>query len=131
MAIKRLLTTVCHLVLCRLHKNRKKVTVGVSQVSSCSHVSESCVQALPLAPRVPVEICELIIDIVAASVGGGWLTRIGDPWWRTLVACALTCRVWYARAQTHRLKIVELRGRENVSMLYNLLRDDPRLKATV
>ncbi|EPS95945.1 hypothetical protein FOMPIDRAFT_1087027, partial [Fomitopsis schrenkii] len=81
-------------------------------------------------PRLPVEICELVIDIVAAFVDG-WDPHSDAPWRETLAACALTCRVWYAHAQRHRLKVVNLRGRNDVTILCNLLRDVPRLKVSV
>ncbi|KAI0729234.1 hypothetical protein C8Q72DRAFT_829805 [Fomitopsis betulina] len=119
-AIKWTLATIFHLVLSRQHRTRREGLFGLNfKITPKKAVL-----------RLPVEICELIIDIVAEYVGG-WVPRSGDPWWRTLVSCALTCRDWYARAQHHRLKIVELRDRSDVTMLYNLLRGTPRLKATV
>ncbi|EIW65384.1 uncharacterized protein TRAVEDRAFT_42755 [Trametes versicolor FP-101664 SS1] len=49
--------------------------------------------------RIPIELCESIMDAVSEheALQFDWL--VGLEWQDTLCACALTCRAWRARAQ--------------------------------
>ena len=58
------------------------------------------------SPQLPIEICERIIDWIAAAPQEEYDSLFGIPFedlnaWETLRACALTCRAWTPRARLH------------------------------
>lgn len=88
-------------------------------------------------PRLPLELCEDIIDIVAlyAQVYGSGGVDYGmfyvSDWRFTLVACALTCKAWHLRALYHLHSSVWLSTRENVRYLFERCRAHPDLQTAV
>jgi len=60
-------------------------------------------------PRIPIEVCELIIDACAHDV------EVEDRWLpaRTLLACALTCTAWVPRSLMNLYRTVVLCGDNN------------------
>jgi len=82
-------------------------------------------------PRVPLEICEEIINLVAMHIDEAVWFPEQDPWRRTLLSCALVCRAWHYHSHPYLQQFVELRDRARVMSLSKLLRDKPRLSQVV
>ncbi|KAH9931214.1 uncharacterized protein B0H18DRAFT_952748 [Fomitopsis serialis] len=85
----------------------------------------------PSIPRLPVEVCERIIDSIAA----GWDTRYadakGEPHLTTLTSCALVCQDWYFLTWYHLRQRIHLRDRKDVLSLSKTLRAKPRLREVI
>ncbi|KZT65689.1 hypothetical protein DAEQUDRAFT_513279 [Daedalea quercina L-15889] len=76
------------------------------------------------APRLPFEVWERIIDLIAGNARRHWNLR-NSHWWTTLLACALACKTLYSRAQWHLRGNVLLKDRSDVVSLSRLLRANP------
>ncbi|KAH8103022.1 hypothetical protein BXZ70DRAFT_1006192 [Cristinia sonorae] len=76
-------------------------------------------------PLLPTEICEMVIDYIAASKGDA--NRTG-----TLMACAQVCRAWYSRSRSHLLDKICIRDLETVEQVNDFfLKTHPKLKCCV
>ncbi|KZT67548.1 hypothetical protein DAEQUDRAFT_713332 [Daedalea quercina L-15889] len=82
-------------------------------------------------PRVPLEVCQEIIDVVGAHARSDPDSAEHEPFciqyivvdWRpTLVACASVCKAWHVRSLRHLLVQVWLSSRRQIVSLSNLLR---------
>lgn len=80
--------------------------------------------------RMPIEIWERIIDIIAENVDRQW-SLLDSPQWKTLISCALTCKTMYDRARWHLRRDVNLRNRTDVASFSRLLRTTPYLRQTM
>ncbi|KAH9926009.1 uncharacterized protein B0H18DRAFT_359947 [Fomitopsis serialis] len=90
--------------------------------------SEGSSQGLSIS-RLPVEVCERIIDHIATGWNIGY-TR-GDPHLTTLISCALVCQDWYYLTWYHLRQRIHLRDRKDVLSLSKTLRERPRLREVV
>jgi len=72
----------------------------------------------PPVPELPLEVYELIIDLV-------WPDR------ETLLACALTCRAWHERSRHNLFARIELCNFDQLSRYTAQLAADPGLGATL
>lgn len=77
--------------------------------------------------RLPVEVWECIIDIIASKTKRNWDLR-NSPWWRTLHSCALTYRMLHDRARWHLSGSVRISSRDDVVSLSKALRREPHLR---
>ncbi|KAH9922422.1 uncharacterized protein B0H18DRAFT_1018290 [Fomitopsis serialis] len=80
--------------------------------------------------RMPIEIWERIIDLMAENVNRHWSLR-RSPQWKTLISCALTCKALYNRARWHLRGNIILRNRADVTSFSRLLRTTPYLRQTM
>ncbi|KAI0353192.1 hypothetical protein OH77DRAFT_1427587 [Trametes cingulata] len=62
--------------------------------------------------RLPIELCETIIDLIRPGDLDDWKTFPEES--RALRACALVCRAWRPRAQFNLWRAVVLRPRERI-----------------
>ncbi|KAH9930343.1 uncharacterized protein B0H18DRAFT_1117025 [Fomitopsis serialis] len=86
----------------------------------------------PSIPRLPVEVCERIIDHVAAGVNLGYhFLMKGEPHLSTLTSCALVCQDWYYLSWYHLRQRIYLRDRKDVLSLSKTLRAKPRLREVI
>ncbi|KAH9925336.1 uncharacterized protein B0H18DRAFT_384711 [Fomitopsis serialis] len=85
----------------------------------------------PSTPRLPVEVCERIIDHVAMGVDFGWPSMKGQLHLATLTTCALVCQDWYFLTWYHLHQRIYLRDRQSVLSLSKTLRGRPRLHEVV
>ncbi|KAH9921299.1 uncharacterized protein B0H18DRAFT_564946 [Fomitopsis serialis] len=84
----------------------------------------------PFIPRLPVEVCERIIDHLAT----GWDikdTRAKSQHLSTLASCALVCQDWYYLTWYHLHQRMYLRDRKDVLSLSRTLRARPRLREVI
>ena len=77
--------------------------------------------------RLPSEVWERIIDIVASKIQRDWDIR-NCAWWQALYSCALTCHVLHSRAQWHLGGNVQIMNRDDVVSLSQRLRREPYLR---
>ncbi|KAF8909498.1 hypothetical protein CPB85DRAFT_750346 [Mucidula mucida] len=81
-------------------------------IASCSFKSSaSSANTAQLIMSLPQEILDLIIDYVALL----------PPRYKTLEACALTCRSFYPRTLTCRFRHVNITGRNNIAPFINAM----------
>ncbi|KAH9929773.1 uncharacterized protein B0H18DRAFT_174328 [Fomitopsis serialis] len=85
----------------------------------------------PSNSRLPVEVCEQIIDYIAAGWDMGYTVRKGEPHLSTLTSCALVCQDWYYLTWYHLRQIIHLRDRKDVLSLSKTLRAKPRLREVI
>ncbi|KZT68803.1 hypothetical protein DAEQUDRAFT_657825, partial [Daedalea quercina L-15889] len=81
-------------------------------------------------PRLPLEVCEEIIDCVAARLDALWSPE-KDPWRQTLLSCGFVCRAWHRYALFYLRQCVKLRDRQQVVSLAKSLRDEPHFRRAV
>ncbi|KAH9840766.1 uncharacterized protein C8Q71DRAFT_422415 [Rhodofomes roseus] len=82
--------------------------------------------------RLPLELCEMIIDSIAYSgltEGRGYWAQ--SEWRNALLACAFVCRAWHLRSMFHLHKSVQLANRKQVVSLSKRLRQHQDLQAAV
>ncbi|KAI0350551.1 hypothetical protein OH77DRAFT_1065679 [Trametes cingulata] len=60
-------------------------------------------------PRVPIELCECIIDFC-----DDWQSRFDPARVRDLLSCALTCQDWLPRSRLHLYRAVRIRTRKQL-----------------
>lgn len=77
----------------------------------------------PFTRTLPTEICERIINFVAAMEDKSRL--------QTLCSCALTCRSWLSRSRFHLFRTVVLRSNSQLSCLARTLKDSPLICKSV
>ena len=82
------------------------------------------------APRLPLELCEAVIDAVALHAqphaSNMYYSLLGSKLARgraTLVACAFVCKAWHARCLVHLLSSVWISDRQQVLSLFRRLRE--------
>ncbi|KAH9931264.1 uncharacterized protein B0H18DRAFT_102100 [Fomitopsis serialis] len=86
----------------------------------------------PSIPRLPVEVCERIIDHVATGVNLVYrFIMKGEPHLTTLTSCALVCQDWYYLTWYHLRQRVYLRDRKDVLSLSKTLHAKPRLREVI
>ncbi|KAH9926864.1 uncharacterized protein B0H18DRAFT_1210784 [Fomitopsis serialis] len=85
----------------------------------------------PSIPRLPVEVCERIIDHIATGVDLKYAFLTSEPHLSTLVSCALVCQDWYYLTWYHLRQRIHLRCREDVLSLSKTLRERPRLREAI
>ncbi|KAH9910315.1 uncharacterized protein B0H18DRAFT_1105035 [Fomitopsis serialis] len=85
----------------------------------------------PSIPRLPVEVCERIIDYIAAGCNTGYIRTKGEPHLITLTSCALVCQDWYSLTWYHLRQCIYLRDRKDVLSLSKTLRAKPRLREVI
>ncbi|KAH9915639.1 uncharacterized protein B0H18DRAFT_92212 [Fomitopsis serialis] len=101
----------------------ESITTAVSTSEGSSHG--------PSIPRLPVEVCERIIDHVAAGWDTGYVVAKGEPHLTTLTSCALVCQDWYYLTWYHLRQRIHLRDRTDVLSLSKMLRAKPRLREVI
>ncbi|KAH9915649.1 uncharacterized protein B0H18DRAFT_92597 [Fomitopsis serialis] len=101
----------------------ESITTAVSTSEGSSHG--------PAIPRLPVEVCERIIDYVAAGWDTGYPIAKGEPHLTTLTSCALVCQDWYFLTWYHLRQRIHLRDRTDVLSLSKTLRAKPRLREVI
>ncbi|KAH9931217.1 uncharacterized protein B0H18DRAFT_100219 [Fomitopsis serialis] len=84
-----------------------------------------------LIPRLPVEVCERIIDYIAAGWNTEYVFEKGEPHLTALISCALVCQDWYFLTWYHLRQRIHLRDRKDVLSLSKTLRAKPRLREVV
>ncbi|KAH9931280.1 uncharacterized protein B0H18DRAFT_1208961 [Fomitopsis serialis] len=82
-------------------------------------------------PRLPVEVCERIIDHIAVGWKKGYFITKGEPYLSTLASCALVCQDWYYLTWYHLRQRVYLRDRKDVLSLSKTLSAKPRLREVI
>ncbi|KAH9931232.1 uncharacterized protein B0H18DRAFT_100720 [Fomitopsis serialis] len=85
----------------------------------------------PAISRLPVEVCERIIDYLAAGWDTGYVVAKGEPHLTALTSCALVCQDWYFLTWYHLRRRVHLRDRTDVLSLSKTLRAKPRLREVI
>ncbi|KAH9931228.1 uncharacterized protein B0H18DRAFT_929701 [Fomitopsis serialis] len=85
----------------------------------------------PAISRLPVEVCERIIDYLAAGWDTGHVVAKGEPHLTTLTSCALVCQDWYYLTWYHLRQRIHLRDRTDVLSLSKTLRAKPRLREVI
>lgn len=81
----------------------------------------------PTPPRLPIELCELIID----TLGHDYTGWAHDADGRALQSCALVSRAWRPRAQLHLFAHIAVNSFPALERLACALRADPALRAFV
>ncbi|KAH9931258.1 uncharacterized protein B0H18DRAFT_861024, partial [Fomitopsis serialis] len=82
-------------------------------------------------PRLPVEVCERIIDHIAAGMMLAYRYVGGELHLSTLTSCALVCQDWYYLTWYHLRQRIHLRDRKDVLSLSKTLRAKPRLREVI
>ncbi|KAH9931235.1 uncharacterized protein B0H18DRAFT_929710 [Fomitopsis serialis] len=82
-------------------------------------------------PRLPVDVCERIIDYIAAGWNMDYLIAKGEPHLTALTSCALVCQDWYYLTWYHLRQHIHLRDRKDVLSLSKTLRAKPRLREVI
>ncbi|KAH9915645.1 uncharacterized protein B0H18DRAFT_92367 [Fomitopsis serialis] len=85
----------------------------------------------PAISRLPVEVCERVIDYVAAGWDMSYVDAKGEPHLTTLTSCALVCQDWYYLTWYHLRQRIHLRDRTDVLSLSKTLRAKPRLREVI
>ncbi|KAH9915659.1 uncharacterized protein B0H18DRAFT_92830 [Fomitopsis serialis] len=85
----------------------------------------------PSIPRLPVEVCERIVDHVAMGLNIQYRIIKGEPHLTTLTSCALVCQDWYFLTWYHLRQRIHLRDRKDVLSLSKTLRAKPRLREVI
>ncbi|KAH9911938.1 uncharacterized protein B0H18DRAFT_287539 [Fomitopsis serialis] len=93
--------------------------------------TSECSSHGPSIPRLPVEVCERIIDYIAAGWDIKYITATGQPHLTTLTSCALVCQDWYFLTWYHLRRRIHLRDRKDVLSLFKTLRAKPRLREVI
>ena len=89
------------------------------------------------SPRLPIEVCERIIDWVAAAPEFDNLYKLyeDDFALATLRSCSLTCRSWTPRTRLHLFRILRVRCSPNtegdINGVCSLLANNPALTSFV
>ncbi|KAH9933877.1 uncharacterized protein B0H18DRAFT_604066 [Fomitopsis serialis] len=85
----------------------------------------------PSTPRLPVDVCERLIDHVAMGLDLNFGSMKDEPHHAALTSCALVCRDWYYLTWYHLRQRIHLRDREDVLSLSKTLRAKPRLREVI
>ncbi|KAI0353193.1 hypothetical protein OH77DRAFT_1512833 [Trametes cingulata] len=85
--------------------------LGLAVAAIYVQVADLVPRSLISSSRLPIELCETIIDAIRPSCAAWYDDPRESP---TLKACALTCRAWRPRAQLNLWKAVLLQHRERV-----------------
>lgn len=91
----------------------------------------------PQHPLLPVEVCEVVIDFVAAESSACIPSSGLAPQYQLrqrqmdLVACALTCRAWLARCVYHLSTRLLINSRRRLDEVAQLLKDDSTAATSV
>lgn len=112
--------TICPHTLTLTHCDKRCNESKIYDMSSIHYLPYSCVSSNgksdivsnfhPTSWTIPTEVCERIIDDIAAPSGVLESRRIYsmDKALDTLKACALTCRAWKPRAQYYLFRIMRI-----------------------
>ena len=87
--------------------------------------------APPGQRRLPVEICERVVDYLAIGLGPDDVYPRRDLVLSTLSACALVCKDWYYLTWYHLHRHIHLRDREAILSLCKTFKERPRLPPLV
>ncbi|KAH9911551.1 uncharacterized protein B0H18DRAFT_854280, partial [Fomitopsis serialis] len=85
----------------------------------------------PSIPRLPVDVCQRIVDHIATRRDVTFPGVKGEPHLIALTSCALVCRDWYHLTWYHLRQRIYLRDRKDVLSLSKTLRGRPRLREVV
>ncbi|KAH9916511.1 uncharacterized protein B0H18DRAFT_939180 [Fomitopsis serialis] len=98
---------------------------------SIAAATSECSSHRPSIPRLPVEVCERIIDHIAMGWHIQYTSAPSDPHLFTLTSCALVCQDWYFLTWYYLRQRIHLRDRKDVLSLSRTLRAKPRLREVV
>jgi len=98
--------------------------------STTAATSEGSPHGRPI-PRLPVEVCERIIDHIATGWNIVYAGTNLQPYLPTLASCTLVCQDWYFLTWYHLRQRIYLRDRKDVLSLSKTLRAKPRLRKVV
>ena len=86
----------------------------IEDISNCESLSS--------LPKLPIEVWEHVIDMVASPRG---IVSSLDSVRRALCACRLVCRAWVPRCRLHLLKVLHIGSRDTLQSIASLLWTSP------
>ena len=107
----------------RKSRSQYHLSPGPAVTNQNLHGDSSDARLLTSRPRIPIEVCELVIDHVASGTG--------QETTATLQSCALVCRRWRSRSQYHLFHAVAIRNLHDVSSFATLLKGSPNIAAYI